>query len=109
MGRQRPASSVGRPMAAPSTDRQIPGIGAPHGRRDEERDRTMSAPQPRDHRRFRLAANDNETVVDDELDVEAHRLAANDNEITVEKVRRIEPEEGDNELDPLGMRRIRYR
>ncbi len=70
----------------------------------------MSTPQQaRDNRRFRLAANDNEILVDDELDVEAHRLAANDNETTVERLRRIEPEEGDNELDPLGARRIRSR
>ena len=33
----------------------------------------------------RLAANDDETVVDDEpQDVEGHRLAANDNETVVE-------------------------
>jgi hypothetical protein len=37
-----------------------------------------------DHRRFRLAANDNETIVDDELDTEGHRLATNDTEITAE-------------------------
>ena len=56
--------------------------------------RTMGA--PRDNRRFRLATNDNEIVVnglrrvpprdtalDDELDVEGHRLATNDNETVV--------------------------
>ena len=32
----------------------------------------------------RLAANDNETVVDDDQDVEGHRLATNDNETVVE-------------------------
>ena len=39
-----------------------------------------------DHRRFRLAANDNETVVDDELDTEGHRLAANDTETVVDEL-----------------------
>jgi hypothetical protein len=50
----------------------------------------------RDHRRFRLAANDNETVVDDELDTEGHRLAANDTEITVEDAgKRVTAEDDD--------------
>ena len=35
-----------------------------------------AAPETRDHRRFRLAANDNETIVED--DTEGHRLAANE-------------------------------
>src|SRR4051794_24447242 len=104
-------------MAHRSDDRWrpvIPRLGSRHWRStrtpDTERDRSMSAPKhPRDNRRFRLAANDNEVVVEDELDVEAHRLAANDNETTVERVRRIEPEDGDNELDPLGARRARFR
>ena len=57
----------------------------------------MSAQQPsRDHRRFRLATNDNETVVD-ELDTEGHRLAANDNETTVPKLRRIESDDEDEQ------------
>ena len=42
-----------------------------------------AAKQPRDRRRFRLAGNDNETIVADELDTEAHRLAGNDNETIV--------------------------
>ena len=37
-----------------------------------------------DRRRFRLAGNDNETVVTDDFDTEAHRLATNDNETIVE-------------------------
>jgi hypothetical protein len=52
----------------------------------------MTAVQPRDRRRFRLATNDNETIVEtdvvdvdgDDLDVEGHRLAANDNETVAE-------------------------
>jgi hypothetical protein len=45
----------------------------------------MSALQQiRDHRRFRLAANDNENVVSDELDVDGHSLTRNDNETIVE-------------------------
>jgi len=87
----------------------------------------MSATQQtRDHRRFRLAANDNEimadterdvdghaltrndseTIVTDESDTEGHRLAANDNETGVERLRRVDPEDGD-ELDPLRARRLR--
>jgi hypothetical protein len=70
----------------------------------------MSAPQQaRDNRRFRLAANDNENLVEDEIDVEAHRLATNDNETTVEHLRRIEPEEGDNELETIGAPGARLR
>jgi len=52
----------------------------------------MSTPQQaRDNRRFRLAANDNEILVDDELDVEAHRLAANDNGGSAPVKRRATP------------------
>ena len=72
----------------------------------------MSTPQQiRDHRRFRLAGNDNETVVtDDELDTEGHRLAGNDNETVVEgAARRIEPDEDDDDLTTPGMRRARRR
>jgi hypothetical protein len=71
----------------------------------------MSAAQPtRDHRRFRLATNDNETIVDTEtiaegeFDTEAHRLATNDNETTVEGLRRLAPEDSDGEKGPLGVR-----
>lgn len=70
----------------------------------------MPAPQqPRDHRRFRLAGNDNETVVsDDDLDTEGHRLAGNDNETVVEgAARRIEPDEDDDDPTTPGMRRAR--
>jgi len=45
---------------------------------------TMLASQSRNHPRFRLAANDNETVVDDELDVEGNSLTRNDNETVVD-------------------------
>jgi hypothetical protein len=62
-------------------------------------------------KRFRLAANDNETIVVDELidelDTEGHRLAANDNEIVVEGAG---PDPEDEEaLQIPGARRIRAR
>jgi hypothetical protein len=58
-------------------------------------------------KRFRLAANDNETIVDDELDTEGHRLATNDNEIVVEGAG---PDPEDEEaLQMPGARRIRAR
>jgi hypothetical protein len=74
----------------------------------------------RDNRRFRLATNDNEIVVnglrrlppsdsvaDDELDTEGHRLATNDNETVVNGARRATPaDEGDEPpLYPSGRRR----
>jgi hypothetical protein len=66
----------------------------------------MSAqPQSRDHRRFRLATNDNETVVD-ENDTEGHRLAGNDNETTVPNLRRIEDNDEDEQPGELGARRM---
>jgi hypothetical protein len=66
----------------------------------------MSAQQPtRDHRRFRLAGNDNETVVD-EQDTEGHRLAGNDNETTVPSLRRIEDNDEDEQPGELGARRM---
>ena len=49
-----------------------------------------------DHRRFRLATNDNETVVEDELDTEGHRLAANDTEITVASARLRETDDDES-------------
>jgi hypothetical protein len=51
-----------------------------------------------DHRRFRLAGNQNETTVTDELDTEGHRLATNDNETVVEDAAPSIPkvEEGDS-------------
>jgi hypothetical protein len=66
-----------------------------------------AAQQTRDHRRFRLAGNDNETIVEDELDTEAHRLAGNDNETIVEGLRRVDPEEDNDETGALGARRLR--
>ena len=68
----------------------------------------MTAPQPRtDRRRFRLATNDNETVVIDDLDdVEAHRLATNDNEIVIEDAGAPDPDATDDE-GKLGLRRAR--
>ena len=73
-----------------------------------------AAPQTRDQRRFRLAGNDNETIVDDndtivegELDTEAHRLAGNDNETIVVGLRRVDPQDGDDDLAPLSARRLR--
>lgn len=78
--------------------------------------------QTRNHRRFRLAGNDNETIVgapsirarltpvdaDDELDTEGHRLAANDNETTVPSMRRMAPED-ESELEAVGLRRAARR
>ena len=72
----------------------------------------MSARQSHSNPRFRLATNDNETVVDEldvegnsltrndnetvvEDDTEAHRLAANDNETTVRGARRVEGNDED--------------
>ena len=66
----------------------------------------MSELQPsRDHRRFRLAGNDNETVVD-ENDTEGHRLATNDSETTVPNLRRIEADDEDEQPGGLGARRM---
>lgn len=61
--------------------------------------------QIRDRRRFRLATNDNEIVVDDDLDTEGHRLATNDNETTVERARADEPADADETagLGPTGL------
>jgi hypothetical protein len=71
-----------------------------------DREHTMPAqPQSRDHRRFRLAANDNETVVD-EQDTEGHRLAANDNETTVPNLRRVAGDDEDENPEALGARRM---
>jgi hypothetical protein len=70
---------------------------------NERREQTMSARKDSsDHRRFRLAANDNETVINDDFDTEGHRLAANDSEITVEDLRRRVTEEDD---DPMAVGR----
>ena len=58
----------------------------------------------RDHRRFGLGANDNDTVVDDDgFDTEGHRLATNDNEPTVESLRRLADDEG---FGPSSQRRL---
>jgi hypothetical protein len=72
-----------------------------------DREHTMSAqPQSRDHRRFRLAGNDNETVVG-EQDTEGHRLATNDNETTVPNLRRVDGDDEDEQPEALGARRLR--
>lgn len=77
-----------------------------------------SAIAGRDHRterRFRLATNDNETVVEDpateDQDVEGHRLAANDSEIVVDGMRRFagDDDESDDPLDVAGPSRERAR
>ena len=65
-----------------------------------------------DRRRFRLAGNDNETIVEDEpvegeFDTEAHRLAGNDNETIVVGLRRVDPADGDDDQGPLSARRLR--
>jgi hypothetical protein len=52
-------------------------------RTQEGRPSMSFGPKTREHRRFRLAANDNETIVEDD-DTEGHRLAANDTEIVVD-------------------------
>jgi hypothetical protein len=88
----------------------------------------MSATQQtRNQRRFRLATNDNETIVEgeldtegtplagtdngsiieDELDTEGHRLATHDHETVVVGLRRVDPTDGDDDLGPLGARRLR--
>ena len=70
----------------------------------------MSAQQPAaDHRRFRLATNDNETiiVVDDEQDTEGHRLATNDNETIVPNLRRFDDGGDDDEPAASDARRGR--
>jgi len=85
-----------------------------------------AAQQIRDHRRLHLAGNDNETIVQDEFDTEArlagndnevivedesdteaHRLAGNDNETIVVGLRRVDPQDGDDDLAPLSARRLR--
>jgi len=69
----------------------------------------MTAPEIRtDHRRYRLATNDNETVIEDDGaldDVEGHRLAGNDNEIVIDDAGRDDPASEDDQS--LGMRRAR--
>jgi hypothetical protein len=64
----------------------------------------MTAPQPRTDRvRFRLATNDNETIVADELDdldVEGHRLATNDNETVVEGATPTDDSRADGDAKP---------
>ena len=57
-------------------------------------------------RRYRLAGNDNETLVDDGQDTEGHRLATKDNETVAEAARRIaEPVEDEAPIVPSPMRR----
>ena len=68
-----------------------------------------AATRSRDDRRYRLATNDNETIVEDDQDTEGHRLATNDNETTVPKMRRVDEPDEDEEPTALGARRIRYR
>lgn len=51
----------------------------------------------KNQRRNRLASNDNETIVADELDTEGHRLASNDNETVVEGASEDEPAAKDGE------------
>jgi hypothetical protein len=72
----------------------------------------MVPQQFRESPRWRLATNDNETIVEDDFDTEAHRLATNDNESTVELARRVTLEDGDGDADaddqptPSGARRL---
>ena len=73
--------------------------------------------QPTRTRRYRLAANSNEGIVDsllraqpddETLDTEGHRLAANDNETTVQGLARIQPEDDDDSAgDLLGTTSLR--
>jgi hypothetical protein len=70
----------------------------------------------RTDRRFRLAANDNETIVEDQAaddqDVEGHRLATNDSEIVIDGMRRFagdDDAESDDPLDVAGPSRARWR
>ena len=70
----------------------------------------MTAPETRtDRRRFRLATNDNETVVEDTGaldDVEGHRLATNDNEVVIDDAGLDDPKSEDDDQS-LGLRRAR--
>ncbi len=71
----------------------------------------------RDHRRFRLATNDNETMVnglrrawdtdvDDELDTEGHRLATNDNEtVVITRAKLVPGDPSDEGTRPSAARR----
>jgi hypothetical protein len=76
---------------------------------------TIGSRDGRTDRRFRLAANDNETIVDDaaadDQDVEGHRLAANDSEIIVDGQRRFtgDDDRSDDPLDIAGPSRDRAR
>ncbi|HEX2469358.1 MAG TPA: hypothetical protein VHK05_02120 [Candidatus Limnocylindrales bacterium] len=65
-----------------------------------------ASPDRRSHRRFRLATNQNETIVLDDADddVEGHRLATNDNETVVEGTR--DPDEVEDEVSAPGARRL---
>jgi hypothetical protein len=64
-----------------------------------------ASPDRRSHRRFRLATNQNETIVLDDADedVEGHRLAANDNETVIDGTR--DPDEVEDDDSAPGLRR----
>jgi hypothetical protein len=69
---------------------------------------TVTAPERRnEHRRFRLAGNDNETIVVDELDTEGHRLAGNDNETIVVGTTLDDPDAEDTLAEAPGARRMK--
>jgi hypothetical protein len=75
---------------------------------DEREEPPMDSATGRDgrtDRRFRLATNDNETIVEDpatdDQDVEGHRLATNDSEIVVDGMRRFAGDDDDESEDPL--------
>lgn len=70
-------------MTAAESESYGDGIGAFGRRKEEGRHPMYDTPQQSDRRRFRLAANDNEMIVD-EADVEGHALTRNDNETIVE-------------------------
>jgi hypothetical protein len=109
IGRRQDRASVGRPMAPRAADPTF-GAMATCQALGEGRDHTMTGSQSHDRRRFRLAGNDNETLVadDGDQDTEAHRLATNDNETVVDGLRRLEPDTDGTEDDPapMGARRL---
>jgi hypothetical protein len=66
----------------------------------------IASPDRRDHRRFRLATNQNETIVLDDADddVEGHRLATNDNETVIEGAN--DPDEVEDDVAAPSGRRL---
>jgi hypothetical protein len=108
VGRPADTKWVDRPMTGGRSTHTVPTVAIRPDAQATKGNRSMQAPtQTRDHRRFRLAANDNETIVADRIDVEGHSLTRNDNEIIVDAPgmrQRNAPEAGNDELDTEGHR-----